>query len=260
MRSTDRPGVASARGGGSRLSRTPHPCVATASRQAGVVMLSDLTRAVGQLSDPAIRRWVWLSVGLAVLVIAGLIGGIQLLLVFFGNTGREWLDWVVQGAAGLGSLVLAWLLFPAAISAVLGLFAERVVDAVEARHYPGLPAPRSQGMVASAAGALRLGGLALLLNLLALPLYLIPVINLVVALLLNGYLLGREYFETVALRRLPAAEARSLRREHAGKVHLAGALIAALLLVPFVNLVAPIIGVGLMTHRFHRLRGRAATV
>lgn len=223
-------------------------------------MLNDLAKAVGQLSDPGTRRWVWLSVLLALLVIAGLIGGIQVLLVFFGNTGREWLDWVIQGIGGLGSLVLAWLLFPAAISAVLGLFAERVVEAVEARHYPGLPQARSAGIVDSVGGALRLGGLAVLLNLLALPLYLIPGVNLVVAVLLNGYLLGREYFETVALRRLPAAEARLLRRRHAGKVLLAGAVIAALLLVPFVNLVAPIIGVGLMTHRFHRLRTGAATV
>jgi CysZ protein len=217
-------------------------------------MLNDLAKAVGQLSDPATRRWVWLSVVTALLVILGLIAGIQVLLALFADTGREWLDWVIQGLAGLGSLVAAWFLFPAAISAVLGLFAEQVVDAVEARHYPALPPPRSQGVMASAAGALRLGALALLLNLLVLPLYLIPGINLIVALLLNGYLLGREYFETVALRRLPAAEARALRSLHRAELHLAGAVIAALLLVPVVNLVAPIIGVGLMTHRFHRLR------
>ena len=64
----------------------------------------------------------------------------------------------------------------------------------------------------------------------------------------NGYLLGREYFEQVALRRLDPAAARMLRRAHQGQVLLAGVVIAFLLTVPLVNLIAPIVATAFMLH------------
>jgi CysZ protein len=51
--------------------------------------------------------------------------------------------------------------------------------------------------------------LSIALNLLALPIYaLIPLLNVVLFLGLNGYLFGREYFELIALRRLDPEETR----------------------------------------------------
>jgi uncharacterized protein involved in cysteine biosynthesis len=222
-------------------------------------MLHDLARAMAQLTDPATRRWVWRSAALALLLLALTATGLQLALALLAETGRAWLDWLVRGLGAVGTLIGAWLLFPAVISAVLALFLDGVVDAVERRHYPGLPAPRRQGTVEAVAAGGRLALLAILLNLVALPLYLVPGAGLAVWLGLNGYLLGREYFETVAARRLPQAEARALRRARRGEVWWGGVLVALLLLVPAVNLIAPIIGIALMTHRFHRVGRGAAT-
>jgi|SRR5271169_1996601 hypothetical protein len=57
---------------------------------------------------------------------------------------------------------------------------------------------------------------------LAPPLYrLVLAINLVLFLALNGYLLGRGYFEVVALGRLDAAAARVVRSRFAGRIFLA---------------------------------------
>jgi uncharacterized protein involved in cysteine biosynthesis len=101
---------------------------------------------------------------------------------------------------------------------------------------------------------LRLTGLTLLLNLLALPVYLLaPGINLFLFLALNGYLLGRGYFEVVALRRLDAGEARAVRRRFAGRIFLGGVVIAGLFALPFVNLVAPVIATAFMLHIFEAL-------
>jgi uncharacterized protein involved in cysteine biosynthesis len=227
-------------------------------------MLSDLLKAVAQLGDPATRRWVWLGVAVALLVIVLLASGVQMALALFADTGWPWVNWIVHALGGLGALLLAWFLFPAMITAVLGLVGDRIIEAVEARHYPSLGPGRLVGLTESVPAALRLAVLAVVANLVALPLYLVPGLNLVVVLLLNGYLIGREYFEMVAVRWMPAAEARSVRRRHAGEVLAAGLLVAAILLIPFVNLVAPIVGMALMTHRFHRLVARrsapAATV
>jgi len=90
--------------------------------------------------------------------------------------------------------------------------------------------------------------LTLLLNLLALPVYLlVPGINLFL------FLLGREYFEVVALRRLDAAATRAARNRFGLRVFLGGVMIAALFSLPLVNLVAPVIATAFMVHVFEAL-------
>ena len=86
----------------------------------------------------------------------------------------------------------------------------------------------------------------------------IPPLNFVLFYLLNGYLLGREYFEMVAVRRLDLAATKRLRRDFRGRVILAGAVITFLLTIPLVNLVTPIIATAFMLHIFEELRRRAA--
>ena len=97
-----------------------------------------------------------------------------------------------------------------------------------------------------------------------LPLYLlllfVPPFNLIVFYALNGYLLGREYFEIVGVRRLDDAETRTLRRRHRGRAFMAGVVIAILLTVPLVNLFTPVVATAFMLHVFERLRRRAASV
>jgi uncharacterized protein involved in cysteine biosynthesis len=110
--------------------------------------------------------------------------------------------------------------------------------------------------------ALAFAAVMLLFNLLALPFYLLlmflPPLNLFVFYLLNGYLLGREYFELVAARRFDIDGARRLRRKFRGRVLLAGVVITFLLTVPIVNLVTPVVATGFMLHVFERLRRREA--
>ena len=104
--------------------------------------------------------------------------------------------------------------------------------------------------------------MAIAVNLLALPIYLLllflPPFNLLVFYMVNGYLLGREYFELVAVRRLEAAEAGRLRRQARGRVLLSGVVIAILLTIPLVNIVMPVVAAAFMVHVFHGLRDRAA--
>ncbi|MFM7443674.1 MAG: EI24 domain-containing protein, partial [Tabrizicola sp.] len=70
---------------------------------------------------------------------------------------------------------------------------------------------------------------------------------------INGFLLGREYFSLVALRRLPPQEVKAMRRRNRWTLWAAGTLMAAPLSVPFVNLVIPVLGVATFTHLYHRL-------
>ena len=58
--------------------------------------------------------------------------------------------------------------------------------------------------------------------------------------LANAYLLGREYFEMIAMRHMTPEEARRLRKENAPRVLAAGFIPALVALVPLVNVVVPI--------------------
>ncbi len=215
-------------------------------------MLQNLLSALRQFDDRRIQKLLLLSIAVAIGVLIVLTIASQWLLDTFANTGWTWLNWIVQIAGLGGAAVLAYLLFPILMSAVIGLFLDQVIDAVEDRHYPGLIAVRQQPVGETIAGAIRFAAIALGANVLVLPLYLIPGANIPIFLALNGYLLGREYFEQIAVRRMPAREARSLRRRNQRRCWLAGIVLAVMLLIPFFNLVASIAGIAFMTLNMHK--------
>jgi len=221
-------------------------------------LLDSLIKAFAQLDDPRLQRIVALSVGLALAVLLALGVGAWFLIAEFSDLSILWLDWLVDIAAGFGIALLIVLLFPAAVSATIGLFLESVAGAVEARHYPDLAPPRAQSVQEAILSGLKFAIVAVLLNLVALPLYLIPGLNLFVFYALNGYLLGREYYETVALRRLDARQAGELRRRNRWRVFTAGVVITLMLTVPLLNLIAPVIATAFMVHIFEVIRRRPA--
>ena len=217
-------------------------------------MLTALLRAFIGLGAPALRRIVALGLGLAALSFALLWFAAAAALHDAARFAWRPLNWLVEALGGLAVLALSWLLFPAVVTLILGLFLDRVAAVVEALDYPGKGPPRRRPVGESIAAPLRLGALTIALNLLALPLYLfVPGINLVLFLALNGYLLGREYFEVVALRRLDAGAARAMRSRFGGRVFIGGVAIAGLFAIPLVNLVAPVVATAFMVHLFEAL-------
>lgn len=217
-------------------------------------MLHALFLGVRQLADPSSRRVLLRCLLVASLTFVLLVVAVAVLLATLDPTGLAWLDAGIAIAGSAAALVLAWLLFPVVIAATLGFFAEDVVEAVERRYYPDLPPPQGVGVGESAWATFRFAAVAVLLNLLALPFYLIPGANLLVYLGLNGYLLGREYFELVAARRLPGTTVTALRGRLRARLWRAGVVIAALLAVPGFNLVAPVVAIAFMVHLFEGLR------
>jgi CysZ protein len=140
-----------------------------------------------------------------------------------------------------------------------GLFLDGVAARIEARDYPAdgkAPGvPFWTGLKA---------GLGLMLAVLGIDLVLLPFdfalpgVAQLVTLLANGWLLGREYFELVALRHVSREEAVALRRRFAARITLAGTLLALLAMIPLLNLIAPLFGTALMVHLFRHIRTRAA--
>lgn len=234
-------------------------------------MLIALTRAVAQLSDPRLRRVLWRALGIAVAIFAGVWVAAWYGLDWAGQAlagrlaeGGFWhgvVDWLVGLGGAAAVLMASFLLFPAVMGLGQSFFLEDAADAVEARHYPDLPPAREQPILEALRDGIDLALVTLAVNLLALPVYivlsLLPPLNVVVFYGVNGYLLGREYFEVVAVRRLPRRLVRETRRRFRLRIVAAGAVIAVLLTVPLVNLVAPVVAVAYMVHVFEGLRRRA---
>ncbi|MBI3453341.1 MAG: EI24 domain-containing protein [Rhodospirillales bacterium] len=211
-------------------------------------MFAAFARAFRQLPEPALRRPLVRSVLLAAASFAALWAGLWYLLTRTPLFDLVWLQWAVEALGGLTATILTVILFPVVMAAILSLFLDGVSAAVEARYYPGLPPPRDQPLIAQLGGATRFLAISILLNLVVLPLYLVPLLNLVVFYVLNGYLLGREYYEMVALRRLEPEEASGLWRRRRFAAMAAGTVIAFLSSVPLLNLAAPVVAVAAMIH------------
>lgn len=222
-------------------------------------MLFDLSRSFAKLSDPRFKRVMWRALFWSLLLFAFLVAVAWTGLAHITFFEATWLDDAVRLLSGAGSVVLAFILFPGIISTVIGMFLDEVAEAVEARHYNDLPAARPSKPSEQIASGARLLAWTVVLNIAALPIYLfVPGLNLFVYYGLNGYLLGREYFELVALRRMEPDAARRLRRRRAVIVWLGGAAVAAILSIPIVGWFMPVVATAFMVHLVERLRSGPA--
>ena len=220
-------------------------------------MIKAFIKAAQQISDPRARRVVWVALAAAAGVFIALWFVLGFILANTALFSIGWLEAAIDVLGGLATGVLTWLLFPAVISAVIGLFLEDIAQAVEARHYPALSSAVGLDTGNTVLTTLRFLGIMLVLNILMLPFLLTGPLFPFVFYSVNGYLLSREYFELVALRRMGPADVQALRKRNGTKLFFTGVLIAFLLTIPVVNLLAPIIATGMMVHLFEDFRARA---
>lgn len=229
------------------------------------MIFTSFFKALGQLPDGPFRSVLLKGLGLTV----GLLFGIY--LIFMTVVGWfvpdvitirwigeiRWIDNLLSWASLPLVLLLSTVLMVPVASAFTSLFLDDVADAVEARHYPGLsPAPRlsfSEGLKDS----LGFLGVIIAANLVALIAYVFLIFLSPFApfifIAMNGYLLGREYFQLIANRRLGRDGARAARKRHMATIWAAGILMALPLTIPIVNLFIPVLGAATFTHIYHRL-------
>jgi CysZ protein len=222
--------------------------------------------ALGQLFTAELRAVFFKTLGLTVLILVAAWLGLQHL---FDAYALPWIDTLLPGfpawagwlgvvaaiLAGIGlALALALLIAPVA-AIIAGLFLDEVAAIIERTGYPldppGQAVPPGRALLLSVKFLL----VVVLGNILALFMLLVPGVNIAAFFLVNGYLLGREYFEFAAMRFRDEADARALRRRNSGTVLLAGLAIAAFLAVPVLNLLTPLFAAALMVH-LHKMVSR----
>jgi uncharacterized protein involved in cysteine biosynthesis len=230
-------------------------------------MLSDLSRAIAQLRDPKLFKLLMLSLVAAFIALGLIVAAVIWFLTSQdfstgGLFGISFLDialaWLIDSAAFALAVLIALMLFPAVAVGLQSLFLDDVADAVEAKYYPNLPAGRRQRIGEIVATALRLTVVILAMNIVLLFVWLIMIVTVpplapIPFYVVNSYLLGREYFELAALRRLSPDAAHVLRKRKLGWNMADGLILTFLFTIPIVNFAGPIIAAAYMTHRFHRV-------
>lgn len=164
---------------------------------------------------------------------------------------------------GLGALMLTflaiWFLFPAVALGVVCAYIERIAAVIEARHYPvAAGAARRAGAGRMIAMGMRSALRVIVYNLVALPFYLLLLVTAIGPLLLfvivNGVAFGRDLGEMVAARHADHAARRAWLGATRIERTLIGSAVTGLFLIPFVNLIAPVLGAAMTVHLFHQRR------
>jgi uncharacterized protein involved in cysteine biosynthesis len=224
------------------------------------VILASFLKALAQLPDPRFSSVLWRGIGLTIALLVGLYASVLWLIKWFTSAPVTlpfvgevtWLgDFLSWGSLGIFLLMSIFLMVPVA-SAMTSIFLDDVAQAVEDKHFPELPTvpplPFSEGL----RDTVNFLGVLVTANILAVALYVVfPFAAFFIFYALNGFLLGREYFQLAAMRRIGRAAAQDLRRQHQGKIWVAGCLMAVPLTFPLVNLVIPILGAATFTHLYH---------
>jgi CysZ protein len=219
------------------------------------MLVTVLAKALRNLLLPGMLK-VFLMCLLAYMAGWGILAWILSMIInhFVGATGAN--GWFTHFLVSFGGMTLAHFFFPLLYPILISFFDNKIADVIEHEDYPQLsPAvgPFWPTVLSDISFSLKAVGL----NILCLPLYLIPMANIVVYYWLNGYLLGTQFFRIVAGRRVTATEAAALQKKAHYSILLTGIAISLSSTIPILNLAAPLAGVAAMLHLFHALRGTA---
>ncbi|HBZ45032.1 MAG TPA: hypothetical protein DEO85_13455 [Maritimibacter sp.] len=230
------------------------------------MILDDFFKALGQLGDRRFRKVLLLGVGLTIALLAAItIALVVLIGVFLPDTMSlpwigevNWLDSLASWAiVGIMMVLSPFLMVPVAI-AFQGIFLDEVADAVEQKHYPNLTPAGDVSILDGLRDAAGLIAVTIAVNIIALILALfIGPLAPILFWMVNGYLLGREYFHLAAIRREGLQGANRLRKKFGTQAWVAGTLMAVPLTIPLVGLIIPVIGAATFTHMYHRVTGTA---
>jgi len=213
------------------------------------------SKSAREIFKPRFRSVVWKSLGLTILLFFGMWLGLQMLAtsyLFPFLEGWTWVTGIIAWLLGIGVILGAGFLLAPTSAIFAGLFLDEVADHIEETHYPNHRKGTAMPFSSSIGLAIKFAFLVVIVNLVALILFLFAGLGVIVFFVANGYLLGREYFQFAAMRYRPEKEAHALRRKHWGTVFMGGMVVAGLMAIPILNILTPVFAAGMMVH-LHKL-------
>ncbi len=217
-------------------------------------MLNAAFDALEQIFTPPFRRVLLKTLALTFLLLLAFFIGVEKLLGLWLVLPYPWLATLLGILASFGLVIgLAFAITPVSFI-VAGFFFDELAAIVEVEIDPQSvgtnPAVGDVVLVTT-----KFALVAVLVNLVALVLLLVPGLNAIAFFAANAYLLGRGYFEFAALRYRKVEDAAAMRRAHGMDIFIAGCFIAVVAAIPIVNLLTPLFGAAFMV-RVHKIFSR----
>ena len=231
-------------------------------------MLDAAIKAVTQLFSKSFRTVLFKSAGLAIALLALLTIALYRLSAWLAAAGERWAEgaigsaahgplvafgWVLAIGLGFGLFAGAVLLMPVVTSFAASFFVDEISALVEHEYYPADPPGIALPLLRAATEGIKTAALAVVIYLVAAPFLLFAGFGAVIFFLATAYVLGRAYFELVAMRFRSVPRAKAFRRLHRTSAFIGGLFIAAFVSIPILNLVTPLFGTAFMVHLYKRL-------
>jgi CysZ protein len=220
-------------------------------------MIKAAFKALGDVTSAEFRAVLWKSIGLSLLLFICILLAVQAVFWFLTLFPYPWLETLAAIGAGLGVLAAFFFLMVPVTALFAGLYLDDVAIKVETKHYGSDPVGKAQPILKSIALAMQFGLVVLVVNLLALPLVFTG-FGAIVLVIINAYLLSREYFEMAAMRFMEPAKAKALRKDNAVAIFSAGFVPAIMVMVPIVNHTVPIFATSYFVHLFKQVERSSA--
>jgi CysZ protein len=181
------------------------------------------------------------------------VAGVTWIADSYINLETAWLDTFVNWIAGIATGFAGWFMLPSLMVLFAGIFQEQIIHRVEQVYYPDAVRDRPPGLWPDIVHDIRFTLYAMFLNLLVLPFYLFG-IGFVVSILLNTYLLGREFFESAAGYHIGKPAAKRLGDMYRKRIYTGGLVFTLMTLVPGLALIVPVFSTVWMVHLYHQCR------
>ncbi len=220
-------------------------------------MLKLFKKSILDLLEPDIRTILFKTV---ILSLFSIIMIVYMCWTLF-NTHQVFDIWllgpILSWAWGLLALIFGALLLPPITIIIGSIYSDSIVDHIEKKYYPSRLGMRQIKLSELGFSISKNFCITITVNILLAPLYLIgtffPVISFLIFYSVNGYLIGKELFETVASRHLEMKDRYLLKKQNNSKVIIGGIIMVGISTIPILNLIAAVLGIVFMTHFFHSL-------
>jgi CysZ protein len=217
-------------------------------------MLDAALDAARQILTPPFRRVLWKTLALTFALLALIWALLHKLIVAGAGLAHPWAATSLSVLSGVGLFLgLAFFITPVSFL-VAGYFFDELALLAEKESAPYDAPGRPLSLKESLLLSVKFSVVTLAVNIAALLLLLVPVVNAVAFFAANAYLAGRGYFELASLRHLPFLEAQRLRKLSGVRLFGAGLIIAALLAIPLANLLTPLFATAFMVRIAREIR------
>jgi uncharacterized protein involved in cysteine biosynthesis len=217
-------------------------------------MLNSIIKTLNQIYTAPFRRVLFFSVSISLLTTLLLWAFITKIIFNANMTSISWLEWFLNIVGGGAVFILLVLLLPTLVGLIASLMLESICRSVESVYYPHLPKAQGQTLFRGVLVGLRFTGTMIVLNIIFLPLVVMPPIYIFASWVLNGYLLSREFFELVAYRRLDKVNVDRMFKKFRFTLIGYGLVIAFISIVPVLNFIVPLFATAVMLHAFQRIQ------